>query len=254
MAPDKTDKTDKPVATTATSATWGTPDWRDALAYVEGAGWDLDRWQWEFLRRRDDYHDDFALAAESLETSKTRFEHDVAFFYEMEEFYDPKIGDWGEIGPIWHPLPLQSLAHDGFPLSSGSFVEILFDVSKPLAPQLVEAKKQLELERGLHNLSNMEAAQLAYGVEYTGGEEIPIEEIMAKSERKLRAPKHHRNKWPTYLRVIDARDANISWSEITEFLFKEGMLDRRKAPEGGYTAPPPQAARDLWLQAQALRF
>jgi hypothetical protein len=254
MAQDKTGKTSAPVATLATSATWGIPDWRDASAYVDSKDWNLDNWRWEFLRRREDYRADFVAAAETLETISTRFRHDGASVYDLEEFYDPRIRDWGALGPLWHPLPLPDLDADGFPLRHGALHEITFDLSKSLAPQLAEAKAQLQTEQGLRNLSNIEAAQLCYGVEFSGKPEIPVFEILEKANRRPRAPKYQPEKWLKYLRAVDAREVRTSWAEITAFFFKEGLLDRRIAPEGGYCAPPPQAARDLWLQAQALRF
>jgi hypothetical protein len=71
MARDKTDKTDlTPVATLATTATravneWGIPDWRDARAYGDVKRWTLDRWRWEFYRRRDDLRAYFDERAEA---------------------------------------------------------------------------------------------------------------------------------------------------------------------------------------------
>ena len=33
---------------------WGIPNWRDAAAYGDVTDWTLDRWRWEFFRRRPD--------------------------------------------------------------------------------------------------------------------------------------------------------------------------------------------------------
>jgi hypothetical protein len=261
MARDKTELTDKtPAATLATTAPrganeWGIPDWRDANFYRGLTNWSTDRWQWEFLRRREDYRRDFEAAAREVGSMKPCFEHVGAEKYDLEEFFDPKISDWKAIcGPMWHPLPLPSIDKDGLPILRPDWVEITFDISKSLAPQLKAAKEELEAIQSLDRLSDTEATQLAYGVEYSGKPEIPFEFIKAKSEKRLRAPKHHTDKWPVYLRVLDAREAEASWANIANMFYDDGLLDRRAAPEGGYCRPPPQAASNLWLQAQALRF
>lgn len=41
------------------SEKWGVPDWRDAAAYPRSLSDDL--WRWEFLRRREDYRNDWEL-------------------------------------------------------------------------------------------------------------------------------------------------------------------------------------------------
>lgn len=249
-------------ATTATSATrgaeaneWGIPNWRDADFYHGLTNWSTDRWQWEFLRRREDYRQDFEEAAREAGSMKPHFEHVGAERYNLEEFFDPKVSDWeASCGPMWHPLPLRSIDEDGFSMLRPNWVEIAFDISKPLEPQLKAAKEELETAQSLDRLSVTEATQLAYGVEYSGKPEIPSELIMAKLEKRLRAPKHHMDKWPVYLRVLDARASKATWAEITKVFFENGLLDRRKSDAGGYEPPPPQAAQNLWKQAMALRF
>ncbi|MGO4916551.1 hypothetical protein [Pseudogemmobacter sp. W21_MBD1_M6] len=73
MARDKTDKTDKtPVALNE----WGVPDWRDEEAYGETSGWTLDRWRWEFFRRREDLRKCFDDHAEAEYQSNQRLLND----------------------------------------------------------------------------------------------------------------------------------------------------------------------------------
>src|SRR4051794_6937886 len=40
---------------------WGVPDWRDTAAYSRAENTRLGRWRWEFLRRRQDYREDWRL-------------------------------------------------------------------------------------------------------------------------------------------------------------------------------------------------
>jgi hypothetical protein len=243
MARDKTDKTDRrPVATLATSATRGIPDWRDESAYAECKTWDLDRWRWEFLRRRADYRADFEAAAQALNTSALQFAHEGAELYELEEFFAPWVSDWSYSGPIWHPLSLPKMDDDGFPVGRGEWMEVAFDLSKPLTPQLAGAKKELECRQGLLNLSVIESVQLAYGAEYSGEKEIDIDSIIKKSSIIKRAPKSHTQKWPTYIRALDARAAGASYSAISKTLPE--YMDSRS----------PFAGREVLRQARAVWF
>ena len=56
------DKTDKKSAATGAANEWGIPDWRDASAYGDTERWTIDRWRWEFYRRRDDLRQYFDVA------------------------------------------------------------------------------------------------------------------------------------------------------------------------------------------------
>jgi hypothetical protein len=283
MARDKTDKTDK--SPDAILERWGIPDWRYADPYLNMAAWDMDRWRWEFLRRRADYRADFEAASIAVEPASPDFSgeqpdnglwligdgmrvwpfpHRRAENYGLMEFYDPKISDWMSMGPSWNSGVIYGPSHGvrdivtegwGFEeVVDSNLVSFTFDLSKPLAPQLSEVKAELEMSQSLMRLTLLEQVELAYGPAYAETEETPLDELLDKLNKKLRAPKHHVEKWPSYLRALDAREIGASWSEIADIFFQDGFLDRRKAPDGGYGAPPPQAARELWLQADALRF
>jgi hypothetical protein len=66
MSKRKTDnQSPETSATTATFATnlWGIPDWREAEAYGNTNRWSLNRWRWEFYRRREDLRDYFGANA-----------------------------------------------------------------------------------------------------------------------------------------------------------------------------------------------
>jgi hypothetical protein len=139
MARDKTDTTPG-----ATSATWGLPDWRDAVAYSNYSEWDLDRWHWEFLRRRNDYRRDYMTAHQIQVASgfiqangnEQFFNSDDAIKYGLLFFYDPAIGHWGADGPSWYdPQLMLSGPLDGTD-RWWQFKTLTFDLSKPIVPQL----------------------------------------------------------------------------------------------------------------------
>jgi hypothetical protein len=192
------------------------------------------------------------------------FPHRRAAAYELSEFFDPVVSDWMGAGPQWNSgviygesngkrgLFTENWGYEEVP--DESLVSFTFDLSKPLEPQISEVKNELEIMQANSELTDLERVELAYGHRFAGTKETPINELFQKLKGKKRAPKLHRDKWPSYLRVLDARAAKASWSEITVVFFTDGILGRRAAPEGGYRAPPPQSARNLWLQAKALRF
>jgi hypothetical protein len=78
-------------------------------------------------------------------------------------------------------------------------------------------------------------------------EQIRLAEKQLKNEQLARhgeiisSPRHHISKWRTYLRVIDARDDTQSWATIANEILR-------------YTRNEPQAARQVWEQAQELMF
>lgn len=104
-------------------------------------------------------------------------------------------------------------------------VAVTFDLNRPIGPQIDDAKRRLRYDQ---------------------------EELHKKTLQNRRHPK----KWLGYLRTLDAREAQpeASWREFTAALFAHGLVERHKNPAGGYCAPPPQAGRDKWEAANALRF
>lgn len=223
---------------------WGIPDWCDPGAYGDVTGWNLNRWRWEFLRRRDDVRTAFDESAEQsfhyrqpfvgkpgfpaahLRPDESGFTamHPLAKSLGLPQIPNPRIGaqpfmvigfsDWDE-GVQWfvsdHPPK--------------GFERIDFDLSKPLEPQLRAAR-------------------------------IMLKELQKMENGSVIQTRRHPAKWLAYLRTLDAREAmpDASWQTFTEALFNAGLLERHKDPAGGYRAPPPQAGRDKWEAASALRF
>lgn len=250
MAPDKTDKTDKSPAATRATNEWGIPGWGDASSYADCESWDLDRWRWEFLRRRQDYRDDYLAAyRDEIEIGSLNpleyggyFFHEGAIIYDLVEFFDPAVSAWGEYGPNWSD-PETMLAEPADASERWWQIKTLtFDLGKPIAPQLNAAKVFLLEEQGLANLTPQEQMTLAYGPEYSGGRDIPIDEFVGALNYSPRAPKVSPAKWALYLRVLDAREAGASLSQITNIL--PASISRRDA----------KAAHNVYEQARSLQF
>ena len=114
---------------------------------------------------------------------------------------------------------------------SNHLVKVPFDLDRPLSAQVESAAKALRsLQEQLH------------------GKQL---------QRRL-----HREKWPLYLRVIDARDAGETWETIGRELLKRDPdsisedlpvdeFDRQIDRSGNTTAA---RARQVWEQAQVLMF
>ncbi|AXI56429.1 hypothetical protein C1J05_19675 [Sulfitobacter sp. JL08] len=266
MAHNKSD--DLPVATPATSATWGIPDWRDAAAYGDVKAWSLGRWRWEFFRRRDDVRILFDERKDKqYENRLAKWERDcarpeltpkeqayilrkvpdkpddprfhVSFLTEEQKkfgyivLFNPRIGNVANFDK--HVERLDSYEwdvsgeHGDRVLQETKLEEhqlvIAFSTDRPLARQLEDAESCL---KGLQK--------------YRHGRII----------KKLRHPA----KWLEYLRTLDAHADNPteSWADLAKKLFEHKLIVRRKDPCGGYCDPPPQAARDKWKTADALRF
>ena len=114
---------------------------------------------------------------------------------------------------------------------SNHLVKVPFDLDRPLSAQVESAATALRsLQEQLH------------------GKQL---------QRRL-----HREKWPLYLRVIDARDAGETWETIGRELLKRDPdsiseelpideFDRQIDRSGSATAA---RTRQVWEQAQVLMF
>jgi hypothetical protein len=187
---------------------WGVPHWRDAAAY------EIDRtprqWRWEFLRRRQDYREDWLkhyepsrrealgiFGDQPLPEGVTSWEEhysgcasypDSAWKYGIAPLIDPSRA-CSEF-ELWqyfqneHPYVLRFASRDRFEeLYDTGRAVVVFDLNEPLAAQLRKAMAGLQ-----------------------------------RTQAELRGSvldlRRHENKWPLYLRAIDARDAGETLESI----------------------------------------
>lgn len=262
---------------------WGTPDWRDGADYGDVSDWTLDRWRWEFYRRRTDLRTHFDERADGtyqywkqhagkpgfpmahLRPDEPGFCVSAGSEGRLQFGYagipNPRIGEQ----PIWALWTTEYMTrgdihmgarsdHVGFRGTIGEYLEQAgIELSGPhkialatlweLYPVSIPTN-QIALK---FNLDHPLEAQLKQAREILKKEQS---DLHGKLLQRRRDPKA----WLIYLRVLDAGEAGASWAEITDTLYSQGLLDFRKAPEGGYCAPPPQAGRDKWKAANALRF
>ena len=265
---------------------WGIPDWRDAAAYPDAKRWTFNRWRWEFYRRRADLRDYFDSRAEEtfrhwqpyagkdgfpvahLRPDEPGFcalvdvEARARFGYSA--LPNPRIGGQpaGAIRPYATDGPIGAInlfAGDGVNGWRGTVGELLAEFEVTLTEEqaflLGHTLNCIPVEMRRHevavcfDLNRPLKAQLAQARDMLKAEQ-------AFRHGKALQKRRHDARWPGYLRVLDARDATpqATYAEITDAFYAEGLLDRHKNPSGGYCDPPPQAARDMWLAADALRF
>ncbi len=193
---------------------WGLPDWQNESSYGDTSNWGPLEWRWEFHRRRQDLRKYFDERAErSYQTARevslavNDTDRDLApsepgFLVPAD---DTLFGYSGIPNPriSEHPRSLllmismtasyvgfydgEHYSETGIALEGDNQAAVVFDLDRPLGPQIVHAKQKLK----------------SYQVGRHG---------------KTMRPKLHRSKWLTYLRVLDAQECGASWSEISSIL------------------------------------
>jgi len=266
----KPPKPDKTPGATPTWNEWGIPDWRDPAAYGDVKRWSRARWRWEFHRRRDDLRDFFDAHVGAPSSSTAHLQPNEPGFrvvvpqesrrlFGYASLPNPRIGkqsemtlllsfcadeaavqivdgSWGQsrtlagllnhccieltsdqkarLGNAWlSAVPVQNIGTDQF--------AVVFNVNRPIKPQIDSARGWLKFAQQQRGLTS----------------------------QRRRYPA----KWRNLLRALDAREAGATWREIADLLYAQGVLSRYKSAEGGYSPPPPQAARALWLAAKGLQ-
>ena len=207
---------------------WIRPDWKDAGQYIDH-GANLYMWYWEFLRRREDYQQDFYQHAlntyelySNLEFYKEQgftvltpnergFTASIpdAYKYLIMECPNPAIDSppnfyyqgrnsivFNKIGSECEEKIVKYL--------SGNEVLFRFDLSMPIDAQLAVAKKMLATYQKLCLYKRT-------------GDENP----------KLIQRRAHTSKWVSYLRALDAVHAGATLEEIGRCIEQMGDDDDR---------------------------
>jgi len=183
-----------------------TSDWRDEDSYSDLEGSTAKQWAWEFLRRNPEYRE----AWESGDSAS-------AAAWGLEELTDPD-GECPRFLPPSYGAMLIGERDQGVTVPAGH-VRYDFDLTQPLAPQLEKAGQDLRLVQEM---------------------EQQIGTMTPPVFRRQR-----RDKWVTYLRVLDAEADGAPQSEIGKHFFPK-RSDRY--PEH----PRRQAAHDLLRQARLM--
>lgn len=220
---------------------WGIPDWRNPTAYGDVGAWTMERWRWEFFRRRDDLRAAFddALAGDDPETFSDRTGHPGAdspgFAVRIsnpERFGylrlpNPRIGNQPQerIVPVLDSISIRTTPGSGGRRTAYSYdpnaahmevaegqLGVCFDLDRPILPQLEIAERVLR-------------------------------DAQEKRHGRLLDRKYNTAKWLGYLRALDARADNQSWNTIAQEVLPVSNTTRDAS-----------AGRRWFLQAQELCF
>lgn len=268
---------------------WGLPDWRNASTYGDVSKWSKNRWRWEFYRRREDLREYFDENAEEAYQDQLRLsiiegvEHfefrlngkapdepgfvvgvkrDEMHIFGYFAIPNPRIGEQPE--ELIKPLNDYDEMHfqAGMRPEEGGERMIQFRCQMELVGGPLEDDAEVLSTTILSQLpliTNLHEAAFKFDLDEPLQPQLDrardiLRDHQRKKHGKLLRKSKHQELWLGYLRVLDAREAEASWQKIADVLFSDGTLGPRKAPEGGYEAPPPHAARDKWNSANALRF
>ncbi len=195
---------------------WNIPDWLDELAYPRSQEISDTLWRWEFLRRRADYRQDWEAYFQKTYEYEVACSKDPSF----PTKYKKKVMRWDNVqfrATVPHSLEkyhlialpnpsVQNPAMLSFDSNYGRIyfgqgpdwvaggeevtlrlpewkVATVFDLKKPLSPQIEKVKK---------DLMEWQAYQMG-----------------KKLERRK-----SRQEWTTYLRILDAREVGASDDEV----------------------------------------
>jgi hypothetical protein len=213
---------------------WNTPDWREADSYPKPKELSMTLWRWEFLRRRADYRLDWE------EFAKRSYEWDLA------QSADPSHESYQK------PIPKPD-----DPEFRASILCLAYESLKrpELNPVFTEALRRYEkydLGIGLPNPRIRVPPRLSFDAKYVGMIEGPLDgssklsltdtEVMFKYDLslplegqlrfvsmllgKMQTHAYGKNitrraqieKWPLYLRVLDAREQDAPYQMVGEVL------------------------------------
>lgn len=247
---------------------WGIPDWRDATAYGDVKNWSVNRWRWEFYRRREDvrrYFDEYAAGWFNLKAKLQKKEdllkpNEIGFTVgvgsdepELVSFGysflpNPRFGNQ----PEWLIVPLAYGRSPDYILGARRYTartkalkeafDIIHEYQTPenvsgVIHSMPFASIEVSLERNEIGLVFDLNSPLGPQINEMKGR---LYEQQRKKHGRILQARRHEVKWLGYLRTLDARADGATWAQIAEI--------------HPATAGTEQTARDIWEAADALRF
>lgn len=241
------------------------PDWRDAENYPAGENVPMERWAWEFLRRNPDYQQDFARASQmpgldGLEAFQSRKDFSEYFEGTPEIKKDETYGEYlartqaagihAAVGAMRDDLLDKYALKDSAAIQDpASNVPPQFDSLYPYwGPRRIGQPDEMRV--GRKDLENVVFLfSLKVGLE---AQLKKADEILRRRQMELRAlggipPKESRRrieKYPTYLRLLDAKTVKASEEKIRKCIYNgqdksrtiyhENYSKAKKLRDGGY--------------------
>lgn len=234
------------------AARWGLPDWARPEEYPSPEETTDPEWRWQFLRRRHDYRALWDGTPHNKDTEHLGFRGNYRLGdlerFGLHRLIDPRHRLPAAPHSLFRHVGCMTVAHDywEYPLrygvwlgregkfkeaeavaecfvaegqatSEAGLVNYRFDLSKPLEPQLCEARKQLAGEQ----------------VDFTDGYQL------------IARPR--RSNWPLFLRALDARECGATYAAMAATFWPEEWRGR------GSSKKTDQSARDVHKHAVQVR-
>jgi hypothetical protein len=221
------------------------PDWRDPNAYP--ADLTLTQWRWQFLRRREDYREDWnafhpvcqaryltAFRGFKVPMGIRSWEDHTARFADMPGCRE-KYGTKFLLNPD-EPQPALGLFVREAPYEVSFASAESFDRYREADVRLIAfelgASIPEQIEKAKHYLLTLQS-------ERRGGRH---------DSRK------HQRKWPLYLRVLDARVAGATFKQIGDTLLMDGIDEQDQDAFANRVSSVSARAESIWQSARQVMF
>lgn len=218
---------------------WNVPAWQDASAYPKPDDLSLPYWRWEFIRRRQDYREDFdthAAPTYEYERAQAKKENRSAVPPDHPAFRASllylAVQRRDQPDPAFHQALLRllryDLAHSGLP-NPRCMTPTRLHFERPFGAFLegpVNDKTPLFLREDQVMFTYCLSRPLPPQEKLIGD---LLRKMQAHRFRKKVARRARVKAWPVYLRVLDAKAAGVPLHEIGKTVLKLSGMDKEIA-------------------------
>jgi len=206
------------------------PNWESASDYAFASKLDDAGWTWEFLRRNVEYRDDYAAAAKTRGPRLSASVHmklgGASETQNVQLWWDLGVKWWID-GPIRDPSRNDApLFFRGFPWQPNSkqierFYQTVADAAlmeRATSPHEVPDEQRPEFATLVFDLRKPLPDQIT-----RAGKLLKARQTMVPKEFKKDPPHKGSKNWPIYIRLLDAREAGVTCTQIAKTLLKSAF-------------------------------
>jgi len=206
------------------------PNWESASDYAFTAKLDDIGWTWEFLRRNTQYREDFAKTKATQELHQGK-----VLDPESKVSHDPEHlpNGWALGAKWWINGPIRDPARNEPPI---------FITGLPWQPNLQQVEnffcvdvdapawEEIFAPHEIPKIQRPEFATLVFDLRKPLPEQIKrgrksLSDRQATLKKEIKKPPPHKGsaKWPLYIRLLDAREAKATYTDIAKVIFKDQL-------------------------------